>query len=60
LDGQGRPRNENFDIQVRGTDANGRLQIFTLQVRVGIRYLADGVEIVDGSSCRAAPGCAPR
>ncbi|HET9251568.1 MAG TPA: FlgD immunoglobulin-like domain containing protein, partial [Candidatus Eisenbacteria bacterium] len=33
---------------VRATDANGRLQVFTLQVRVGIRYLADGVEIVDG------------
>jgi hypothetical protein len=48
LTGKVRPRNENFDVQVRATDANGRLQIFTLQVRVGIRYLADGVEIVDG------------
>jgi hypothetical protein len=48
LTGAVRPRNENFDVQVRATDANGRLQIFSLQVRVGIRYLADGVDIVDG------------
>jgi hypothetical protein len=48
LTGRVLPRNENFDVQVRATDANGRLQIFTLQSRVAIRYLADGVDIVDG------------
>ena len=48
LTGKVRPRNENYDVQVRATDLNGRLQVFTLQVRVGIRYLADGAEIVDG------------
>ena len=48
LTGKVRPRNENYDVQVRATDTNGRLQVFTLQVRVVIRYLADGVDIVDG------------
>ena len=48
LRGKVLPRNENFDVQVRALDTNGRLQIFTLQVRVGLRYLADGVDIVDG------------
>jgi hypothetical protein len=37
----------NYDLQIRAVDVNGRPRLFTLQVRTPIRYLADGVEIVN-------------
>jgi peptidase C25-like protein/flagellar hook capping protein FlgD len=43
-----RPRVGNYDLQVRGIDGNDRLQIFSLQVRTPVRYLANGVVIVNG------------
>lgn len=43
-----RPRVGNYDLQIRAVDVNGRLRLFTLQVRTPIRYLADGVDIVNG------------
>jgi hypothetical protein len=42
-----RPHVGNYDLQVRGTDVNGRLQTFSLAVRTPIRYFANGVEIVN-------------
>ncbi len=48
LTARARPRNENYDLQVRAIDGNGRLQIFTLQARVPIRFLANGIDIVNG------------
>lgn len=43
-----RPHIGNYDLQVRAIDGNGRLQVFALQVRTPIRYLANGVAIVNG------------
>ena len=43
-----RPRVGNYDVQIRATDLNGRVQLFTLQVRTPIHYFANGVEIVNG------------
>jgi hypothetical protein len=43
-----RPRVGNYDLQVRAIDGNDRLQIFTLQVRTPVRYLANGIVIVNG------------
>ena len=43
-----RPRVGNYDLQVRAIDGNGRLQVFALQVRTPVRYLANGVVIVNG------------
>ena len=43
-----RPRVGNYDLQIRAVDINGRLRIFTLQIRTPIRYLANGVGIVNG------------
>jgi peptidase C25-like protein/flagellar hook capping protein FlgD len=43
-----RPRVGNYDLQVRAIDGNDRLQMFTLQVRTPIRYLANGIVIVNG------------
>jgi hypothetical protein len=43
-----RPRVGNYDLQIRAVDINARLRIFTLQVRTPIRYLANGVQIVNG------------
>jgi hypothetical protein len=42
-----RPRVGNYDLQIRATDINARLRVFTLQIRTPIRYLANGVEILD-------------
>ena len=42
-----RPHIGNYDLQVRAIDGNGRLQVFALQVRTPIRYLANGVAIVN-------------
>ena len=47
LTGRVRPHVGNYDLQVRGTDVNGRVQIFSLQVRTPIVYFANGVEIVN-------------
>jgi hypothetical protein len=43
-----RPRVGNYDLQVRAIDGNDRLQIFTLQVRTPVSYLANGIVIVNG------------
>ncbi|MGE5177973.1 MAG: C25 family cysteine peptidase, partial [Bacteroidota bacterium] len=48
LTGNVRPHVGNYDLQIRAVDVNGRTQIFTLQVRTPIRYLANGVDIVNG------------
>lgn len=48
LTGRARPRNGNYDLQVRAIDGNDRLQIFTLEVRTPVRYLANGTLIVNG------------
>jgi hypothetical protein len=48
LTGRARPRIGNYDLQVRAVDGNGRLQIFALQVRTPVRYLANGVAILNG------------
>ncbi|MGH7681809.1 MAG: C25 family cysteine peptidase, partial [Candidatus Eiseniibacteriota bacterium] len=42
-----RPHIGNYDLQVRAIDGNGRLQVFALQIRTPIRYLANGVVIVN-------------
>jgi hypothetical protein len=42
-----RPHIGNYDLQVRAIDGNRRLQVFALQVRTPIRYLANGVAIVN-------------
>jgi hypothetical protein len=47
LTGRVRPHVGNYDLQVRGTDVNGRLRVFSLQARTPVRYLANGVEIVN-------------
>lgn len=47
LTGRVRPHVGNYDLQARGTDVNGRLQTFALQVRTPITYFANGVEIVN-------------
>jgi len=44
---QVRPHVGNYDLQVRGTDVNGRVQSFSLQVRTPIHYFANSVEIVN-------------
>ncbi|HEY3156378.1 MAG TPA: FlgD immunoglobulin-like domain containing protein, partial [Candidatus Eisenbacteria bacterium] len=44
-----RPRVGNYDLLVRSTDTNGREQTFALQVRDSVRYLANGVVIVNGT-----------
>ncbi|HKQ18828.1 MAG TPA: C25 family cysteine peptidase [Candidatus Eisenbacteria bacterium] len=46
LTGRVRPHVGNYDLQVRGTDINGRFQAFSFQVRTPIRYFANGIEIV--------------
>ncbi len=43
-----RPRVGNYDLQVRAIDGNDRLQIFALQIRTPVRYLANGIVIVNG------------
>ena len=43
-----RPRVGNYDLQIRATDLNGRVQLFTMQVRTPVHYFANGTEIVDG------------
>src|SRR5207245_2828639 len=48
LTGRARPHVGNYDFQVRAIDGNGRLQIFTMQVRTPVRYLANGTVIVNG------------
>jgi len=48
LTGSVRPRVGNYDLQINAIDVNGRPRTFTLQVRTPIRYLADGVDIVNG------------
>lgn len=47
LTGKVRPHLGNYDLQVRATDRNGRLRIFSMQVRTPIKYFANGVEIVN-------------
>jgi len=47
LTGRVRPHVGNYDLQARGTDVNGRLQTFSLQIRTPIRYFANGTEIVN-------------
>jgi len=54
LTGRARPHVGNYDLQVRAIDTNGRLQIFTLEVRTPIRYLANGIPIVNGVFVEAA------
>jgi hypothetical protein len=44
-----RPRVGNYDLLVRSTDTNGREKTFALQVRSTVRYLANGVVIVNGT-----------
>ena len=44
-----RPRVANYDLLVRSTDTNGREQTYGLQVRSTVRYLANGVVIVNGT-----------
>jgi hypothetical protein len=48
LSGNVRPHVGNYDLQIRAVDVNGRLRTFTMQVRTPIRYLANGVDIVNG------------
>lgn len=48
LTGNVRPHVGNYDLQIRAVDVNGRLRTFTMQVRTPIRYLANGVDIVNG------------
>jgi hypothetical protein len=43
-----RPRPSNYDLLVRATDSNGRQKDFTLQVRVTVRYTADGKDLLSG------------
>ena len=43
-----RPHIDNYDLLVRSTDTNGREQTFAFQVRSTVRYLANGVVIVNG------------
>jgi len=44
-----RPHIDNYDLLVRSTDTNGREQTFALQVRSTVRYLANGVLMVNGT-----------
>ncbi len=44
-----RPHIANYDLLVRSTDTNGRVQTFAFQVRSTARYLANGVPIVNGT-----------
>jgi hypothetical protein len=44
-----RPRVGNYDLLVRSTDTNGREETFALQIRSTVRYLANGVVIVNGT-----------
>jgi hypothetical protein len=44
-----RPRIDNYDLLVRSTDTNGRVQTFALAVRSTVRYLANGALIVNGT-----------
>lgn len=44
-----RPRVGNYDLLVRSTDTNGREQTYGLQIRSTVRYLANGVVIVNGT-----------
>ena len=44
-----RPRIDNYDLLVRSTDTNGRQQTFPFQIRSTVRYLANGVVIVNGT-----------
>jgi hypothetical protein len=44
-----RPHIDNYDLLVRSTDTNGRVQTFALQVRSTVRYLANGTVIVNGT-----------
>ncbi|HYJ32119.1 MAG TPA: C25 family cysteine peptidase [Candidatus Binatia bacterium] len=48
LTGSVRPRVGNYDLQIRAIDVNGRSRTFTMQVRTPVRYLANGVDIVNG------------
>jgi hypothetical protein len=48
LTGKIRPRASNYDFLVRATDSNGRDRLFTLPVRVTVRYTADGRDILNG------------
>src|SRR5205823_9975705 len=44
-----RPHVDNYDLLVRSTDTNGRVQTFALQVRSTVRYLANGTVLVNGT-----------
>ena len=44
-----RPHIGNYDLLVRSTDTNGREQTFAFQVRTTVRYLANGVVLVNGA-----------
>ncbi|TMQ47529.1 MAG: hypothetical protein E6K71_09645 [Candidatus Eisenbacteria bacterium] len=49
LTGHYRPHIGNYDLLVRSTDTNGREQSYALQVRSTVRYLANGVVVVNGT-----------
>jgi hypothetical protein len=44
-----RPHIDNYDLLVRSTDTNGRVQDFVFTVRSTVRYLANGVVLVNGT-----------
>ncbi|HEX7078965.1 MAG TPA: C25 family cysteine peptidase [Candidatus Eisenbacteria bacterium] len=47
LTGKVRPHLGNYDLQVRASDVNGRLRVFTMQVRTPIKFYANGTEILN-------------